>query len=458
MHYTRPWYIASGQIVRTAPKFYSLAIACRVAMERANRHTDALQLPIEVWNKVFACLKPKCKMFGGSKVDDVTEQAQLHQLRLVCTKFNKVVEQHPELLDQLLLPGYMSWQSWPSLLRWLQRYRSHVRSVLAPCNADSQALLLGALACPSSQLTEVCLAESGMLHIHALSVFTTIKQCSLSNPKGSDLDLKPLQGLHSLQDMFLQQGQYSNVPLSSHLTRLHVEDSTASCVELACCTPGLEDLTVYNATLSALHGDGLISCSGLTSLDVLNCSNSGSHEGAHFSVGTDHLLCIPPNISSLTQLRHLRVAMEISGNVLDVSWTYGLTSLYSLELKLEGAVTISHDLTQLQQLTMLTVAVEPWYESDTCPYSTARFEVSWKAMYSLQHIVLSGHMTLLDNVQEISLLKEVSLVSITEFQPGDDKTAVYLARLAYNLAAHKPHVQFTVESPVDLEVSMVFSS
>ncbi len=212
--------------------------------------------------------------------------------------------------------------------------------------------------------------------MHALSVFTTITQCSLSNPKGSDLDVKPLQGLHSLQDMFLQQGQYSNVPLSSHLTRHHVEDRTASCVELACCTPGLKDLTVYNATLSALHGDGLVSCSGLTSLDVVNCSISGSHAGAHFTVGTDHLLCIPPKISSLTQLRHLGVTMETSGNVLDGSWTYGLTSLYSLELNIEGAVTFSNDLTQLQQLTLLTVAAEPWCESDTCPYSTARFEVS----------------------------------------------------------------------------------
>ena len=75
-------------------------------------------------------------------------------------------------------------------------------------DADSQALLLGALACPSSQLTEVFLSESGMLHIHLLSVFTTIAKCSLSMPKERDLDLdlKPLHGLHSLQDMFLQQG------------------------------------------------------------------------------------------------------------------------------------------------------------------------------------------------------------------------------------------------------------
>ncbi len=80
-------------------------------MEKANRHTDALQLPIEVWNKVFAYLERKFKLFDDGKVDDVTEQAQLHQLRLVCTKFNKVVEQHPELLDQLLLPVHMSQQS-----------------------------------------------------------------------------------------------------------------------------------------------------------------------------------------------------------------------------------------------------------------------------------------------------------------------------------------------------------
>ncbi len=77
-------------------------------------------------------------------------------------------------------------------------------------------------------------------------------------------------------------------------------------------------------------------------------------------------------------------------------------------------------------------------------------------MRSLQRIVLSGHMILWDHVQEISLLQDLSLVSITEFQPGDDKTAVYLARLAYNLAAHKPHVQFQMESPV--QAITVFSS
>jgi len=428
-------------------------------MEEANRHTVALQLPIEVWNKVFACLKPNCKQLDESRVYKmVTQQAQLHQLRLVCTKFNKVIEQHPELLDQLLL-RHVSCQAWPSLLRWLQRYKSHVRIVMLSSDADSQALLLGALACPPSQLTEVFLRKSRMLHIHALSVFTTITKCSLSDPKEADMDLKPLQGLHSLQDIFLEYGQYSNVPLSSHLTCLDVSDCTASCLQLVCCTPGLKDLTVFNATLSALHGDGLSSCSGLTSLDVLNCSISGSHAGVHFTVGEDYMLCIPPNISNLTQLRRLRVAMDSSNhNVSDVSWTYGLTSLYVLDINIEGAVTFSHHLTQLQQLTRLTVAVEPWYESDIGLRSHARFEVSWKAMRSLQHIVLSGHMILWDNVQEISLLKDLSLVSITEFQPGDDKTAVYLARLAYNLAAHKPHVQFTVESPVDLEVSMVFSS
>ena len=58
-----------------------------------------------------------------------------------------------------------------------------------------------------------------------------------------------------------------------------------------------------------------------------------------------------------------------------------------------------------------------------------------------------------DNVKETSVLKDLSLVSITYFQPGDDKTAVYLAGLAYNLAAYKPHVQFTVESPVEASIA-----
>ena len=306
----------------------------------------------------------------------VTQQAQLHRLRLVCTKFNKVFEQHPELLDQLLLCHV----SCPSLLRWLQRYKSHVRIVMPPGDADSQALLLGALACPSSQLTEVFLRKSGVLHIHALSVFTTITKCSLSHPKEADLDLKSLHGLQSLQDISLDYGQYSNVPLSGHLTCLDRSDCTASCLPLVCCTPGLKDLTVYNATLSALHDGGLSSCRGLTSLDLSNCSISGSCAGAHFTVGEDYMLCVPANMSSLTQLRRLCVAMVTSNNVVDVRWTYGSTSFYDLDLDIQGAVTFSHDLTQLQQLAMLTVAVQPWCESNIGLCSHARFEVSWKAM------------------------------------------------------------------------------
>ena len=134
-------------------------------MEEANPYIDALQLPIEVWNKVFAFLKPDCSEIERwhSEVDElVTQQAQLHQLRLVCTKFNKVIDQHPELLDHLL-PGHMPWQSWPSLLRWLQRDRSHVRIVMPSCDGDSHALLLGALACPFMSPILLILAASELL-------------------------------------------------------------------------------------------------------------------------------------------------------------------------------------------------------------------------------------------------------------------------------------------------------
>ena len=414
--------------------------------------TDPLQLPVEVWGKVFACVKPNCKSLQDvyTRPDKaVAQQAQLHQLRLVCTKFNEVIEQHPELLDQLV-PGRLSWQSWPSLLCWLQRYRSNVRVFTPLCSADCQTLLLGVLACPSSQLTEVFLPESGMPHIHALSVFTTITKCSLSDPENNEMDLKPLHGLHSLQDMCLEYGRYSNAPISSHLTRLDVDNSIASCVQLACGTPGLKDLIVYNAELFALHDDGVLSCSGLTSLDVLNCAISGSNTGAHFTLAKDYMLCIPPNISTLTQLRQLRVAMTTVSNGLGASWTYCLTSLNSLDLLVEGVVTLSHDLTQLQQLSMLTVAAEPWCESDLLEgaASMARFEVDWKAMHNLQRIVLSGYMILLDNIQEVSLLKDLSFVSITDVHPGDCQTVVHLARLANNLAANRPHVQFKVETPV----------
>jgi len=142
------------------------------------------------------------------------------------------------------------------------------------------------------------------------------------------------------------------------------------------------------------------------------------------------------------------VAMATTSTGVDASWTYYLTSLYSLDLLIEGEVTLSHDLTQLQQLTMLTVAAEPLCQSDPGSATMARFEVDWKAMYNLQRIVLSGYVILLDNIQGVQLLKDLSFMSITNVHPGDCQTVVHLARLANNLAAKRPHVQFKMESPV----------
>lgn len=242
--------------------------------ERVISRNHALQLPTDIWSRIFAFLKPNCEYLeyhdGDGEVERVAaQQAQLHQLRLVCTNFNQIIEQHPQLLDQLL-PSDLSSEGLPSLVCWLKRHNGSVRIFMPFCSTQCQAVLLDALLCPSSQLLKVYLMESTMLHVHMLSAFTTITKCSLFNPISEPMDLKPLHTLCSLQELFLEYGEYTAVPLASHLTWLDIHQSTVSCVQLFGGTAGLRDLLVKNSSLVSFCREGLSGCSGLTCLDALN--------------------------------------------------------------------------------------------------------------------------------------------------------------------------------------------
>ncbi len=83
---------------------------------------------MDLWAKVFAYLKPNQAAAGrlfdvndmnGEQTQYVSEvitaQAHYHKLKLVCSKFKQVFQEHSELSDELTLAeGSPTW----SLMRW----------------------------------------------------------------------------------------------------------------------------------------------------------------------------------------------------------------------------------------------------------------------------------------------------------------------------------------------------
>ncbi len=98
-----------------------------------------------LWAKVFLLLLPKvCRksdqdlpFWGMLRNPTVTRDYRCFQkLRLICHRFNKIVVQHPDLAACVYLDEHLSQDALPSLIPWLQRRSSAVRSCMFICDAS----------------------------------------------------------------------------------------------------------------------------------------------------------------------------------------------------------------------------------------------------------------------------------------------------------------------------------
>ena len=326
----------------------------------------------------------------------------------------------------------------PSLLVWLRHSSRPIRKFTAFCGGSAQEMALAALSPLSPNMTDVYLAGASRAALLGLSAFTSLSRCDLFKPATGVLSLQPLQGLVQLKELLLQAGVFFDLVIPRHLTYLFVAQSQVSCVQDVCCLSSLLWLNVFNSNIVGMHKAGLAACVSLTTLHVGDCAIAAADASDKFAIGNGLTLSIPANMSALTNLSEL--SMHISSSYagqLGLDWLYNMVSLDNLSLGTQGSICLAEELTQLTNLTKLSVSTEG--------QNSVSYTVDWEAMQCLSHITFEGPTELCDSTLSLTALTSLKCVALTAFHPADDETAMLLAKLAHSLAVQRPEVNFTVD-------------
>ena len=172
-----------------------------------------MQLPHEVWARIFQHLQAvydkehTCSLLSEAQIvaHAAADQAHFHQLKLVCSKFQDVFAKHPDLSNRIIIGKSVGHPFIPSILLWIQHWRSTILQVSWFSVNEHQEMVLGALACPDSVLSDIQLIQASQNCVYSLPVFTALSRCHLYGQQ-DQLDLTALQALPSLKELSLSNG------------------------------------------------------------------------------------------------------------------------------------------------------------------------------------------------------------------------------------------------------------
>lgn len=408
------------------------------------------QLPLEVLTKVFKCLKPHgddaASVNSSRKTQLVAkvmaDQASFHQLPLVCSKFNSVFAEHPELSDELNISKHVARTFVPSVLLWIHRWRSSISSFNAFSGEQHHELVLGALACPCSLLESICLVKPPAGAVCALPTFKSLRRCDLDGSKDEKdyLDLSALHQVFSLEELYLSTGRFSSVPSSGHLTTLWVSQSSVRFTGNLLEDISLKSLTMRHCAMSGLHDSGLAACKSLSSLCVIHAVFTAALQDDVLRVVKTLVASLPARMSELRCLTSLHMALVSSSSTthFDLAWLYSLKAMKNLQLKVDGACEIGTDLTRLMEVTSMKITALATHH--------ASYSVDWEAMQTLKRLELAGPISFDSRMLQLTSVRSLSCVELTRLCPCvTDSTVSVLARLMYRLAAKCPQVQVRVD-------------
>ncbi len=183
---------------------------------------------MDLWAKVFAYLKPNhtaaVELFDMDDTDEeqkqdvskvVTAQAHYHKLKLVCSKFKQVFQEHSELSDEIILAEGNQSHMVPNALVWLRQSGSAIRSFTAFYGGPTQDMVLAAMVSSSSQLEYVHLSGPIKATLSGLLAFTSLQSCNLVKP-ATALSLYPLCNLPCLRRCGFKMGHLYPTSINSH--------------------------------------------------------------------------------------------------------------------------------------------------------------------------------------------------------------------------------------------------
>jgi len=348
----------------------------------------------------------------------------------VCRKFKQVFEQNPELSRWMVLPEAFAASSLPSLLKWLHLFGSAVQGVSCTFNAAAQAVLT-LLSWPGSHIHTI--------HIRSASSLTTFDL--LQNANYHPCDLSPLQALPNLNSLYLRDGVFQKIHTLAHLTELRLSSvHLEACAVWACCT-SLKQAHLHGSYVDGLHPQGLVVCSNLEEVSIVNSTVSARDRSQRFDLATPSSPQIPRSLSRLTNLHRLHLEMNRpKGHDLYVPEIYQLVSLAHLSYKGYSALHLELGLSQLTNLVCLSLSSH--CRSILVHISFAA--IDWQKLYSLQRLIL----------RECKLSFDASILTIVEHQrmqtimfdgciPADQHTSKFYADLVYTLALRRPDIKFS---------------
>ena len=188
------------------------------------------QLPPEMWARIFVLVKPDSKELlvrpwkftarSEAVLHIMADQACFRQLQLVCSTFNKVFAEHPELSDEMLLNEHAIRSSVPSALLWIQRWRHSICRLVAFTEHEHQTVVLEALNWVAS-LKCAIMSHASMSIVSMLPGFSSLSRCDFHSPEDV-LELSALHSLYSLQQLYLSDANFCATP--SHMLVLSAVD------------------------------------------------------------------------------------------------------------------------------------------------------------------------------------------------------------------------------------------
>ena len=417
-------------------------------------------LPLELLAHVFSFLNVENNRFHAAATTDINraaaDQKRFAQLQLVCRKFRAVFQTHPGIMSAVVLHHGFADSLWSSCFKWTKGRTGSIDTFIADCTQPSLDTALAGLGGQQAALeTAVCL-RCGSNSIDLLSIFSTLRSCTLSADHPFKLiNLSPLGVLTALGSLELYMGRFSSMMPPPNLLTLSIHHSICDFDPVGVSLKGLQQLTVGGSQLSLLPS-GIAACAGLQHLDCWLCT-VWSNEADHTLYAGEEAsgeFQVPAVISTLTCLTYLAMVHSgpLNGPVdgpIDLSNIYLLQSLRHLCLRSQdspSSVTVSDGLTALRHLETLELHVSNkvstgFGDMHADPDVELKLDVDWAALANLKHITIEADV--FRCTANILTLLNITILEAVHFigsQPGDASSSKSFAALAYALARCRPDV------------------
>ena len=400
---------------------------------------NAPTLTPELWAKIFANVEQRsdridpCEAFLQKR-----NQAEVHQLKLVCKQFRSVFKTHSELVQRLYLDWHFSVSLAPTLLAGLHQNKGSIRVFWSKCTSPLVDMVMAVLlSAPNISIVDMLDVSAGTISL--VGTFKRLKTCSLRHDSEAHLGLAPLAALPRLQQLVLQ-GQFSELRHLTGLTKLECVSSRVWGAQNL--SPALQHLELTDSVLFDVHAQTLPTCTALAHLVLSDAALIGDHINAYVYLDRN-LAVVPTNISQLTQLRtlHLGIDMEQRVQPVELKWVSELTSLQELSMRFDQSN--SNVFQHISLLTKLTYLAISGFGTDAVgEVHVLHVDFEWHRLQALQKLVLGmKRLHLSDNISvllQLPELQEVSFVNST-FHGLDDTSC--FAALVYQFARSRPLVQ-----------------